>query len=69
MKGLKKIGYLGPRGTFTEIAAKQAFPEDELIPIRSIPKVIDHAFSKTIDFAVVPIENAIEALLTSPLIT
>ncbi|WP_204465120.1 prephenate dehydratase [Shouchella xiaoxiensis] len=60
MKGLKKIGYLGPRGTFTEIAAKQAFPEDELIPIRSIPKVIDHAFSKTIDYAVVPIENAIE---------
>lgn len=57
---MRKVGYLGPRGTFTEIAAKGLFPEEELIPLKTIPKVIDLAFEKAIDYAVVPIENAIE---------
>ncbi|MFB4211979.1 prephenate dehydratase [Shouchella sp. JSM 1781072] len=57
---MKKIGFLGPRGTFTEMAAKFMFPQDERIPLKTIPKTIDLAFNKGTDYAVVPIENAIE---------
>ncbi|GAF22257.1 MULTISPECIES: prephenate dehydratase [Shouchella] len=57
---MKKIGFLGPRGTFTEMAAKFLFPQDERIPLKTIPRTIDLAFNKGTDYAVVPIENAIE---------
>ncbi|MBU8595221.1 prephenate dehydratase [Shouchella clausii] len=57
---MKKVGFLGPKGTFTEMAAYSLFPKEELVPLKTIPKVLDLAFAKGIDYAVVPIENAIE---------
>jgi prephenate dehydratase len=55
-----RIGYLGPRGTFTEMAAKGLFDKGEFIPYRTIPSCMDGVEADEVDVAVVPIENAIE---------
>ncbi len=57
---MKKIAYLGPKGTFTEVAAKAVFPKEEFLPFSTIPDCMDSVSEGTVDFAVVPIENAIE---------
>src|SRR5690625_345642 len=55
-----KIGYLGPKGTFTKLAVDAAFNGDNKIPFRTIPQVIDAVDEGEIDIGVIPIENAIE---------
>jgi prephenate dehydratase len=63
---LKKIGYLGPQGTFCEQAA-QAYTDDygaaRLIPFINIPDLLIAADKKKIDEAVVPIENSVEGTI------
>ncbi|PWA10761.1 prephenate dehydratase [Pueribacillus theae] len=59
-----KISYLGPSGTFTEYAAKKIFPNDELIPYKTIPNCIDAVRENEVEYSVVPIENAIEGSVT-----
>lgn len=56
------IAYLGPRGTFTEMAARMlpTASSAELIPMASVADVLDAVLNKTADRAVVPIENSIE---------
>lgn len=55
-----KIGYLGPRGTFTKLAVDVAFNGEEKIPFKTIPQCIDAVNEGIVDIGVVPIENAIE---------
>ncbi|WP_017728644.1 prephenate dehydratase [Halalkalibacterium ligniniphilum] len=55
-----RIGYLGPKGTFTEMAAASLFAKEELVPYQTIPNCMDAAAIGEVDFAVVPVENAIE---------
>lgn len=55
-----KIGYLGPKGTFTEMAAKTVFPEENLIPCKTIPDCMQEVYKGDIDYCVIPLENAIE---------
>ena len=57
-----RIAYLGPAGTFTEMAAGQLPRADkaQLIPVASVTDAIDHVLSGQADRAVVPIENSIE---------
>lgn len=55
-----KVGYLGPKSSFTFQAANELFKENELVPFASIPLTIEHLENKSIDFAVVPIENSLE---------
>lgn len=57
-----KIAYLGPRGTFTELAAKQLPGADgaELVAMASVTEALDAVVSGKVDRAVVPIENSIE---------
>lgn len=55
-----KIGYLGPRGTFTKIAVDAAFNGDEKVAFETIPQCIDAVDKDDVDIGVVPIENAIE---------
>lgn len=57
---MKSIGYLGPKGTFTELAAKVLFPNDEKKAYTTIPNSIVGVAEGEVDHAVVPIENAIE---------
>jgi len=55
-----KIGYLGPKGTFTKLAVDAAFNGENKLPFKTIPQCIDAVNDGTIDVGVVPIENAIE---------
>ncbi|WP_280768626.1 prephenate dehydratase [Salipaludibacillus daqingensis] len=57
---MEKVGYLGPKGSFTEAAAKALVPNDERIPFRSIPDTMDAVKEGLVNRAVVPMENAIE---------
>ncbi len=55
-----KVGYLGPKSSFTFQAANEIFPENTLISFASIPLTIEQLENKSLDFAVVPIENSLE---------
>jgi prephenate dehydratase len=55
-----KVGYLGPKATFTDYAARQLFSAAERIPFVSIPECMDAAAAGEIDAAIVPLENSIE---------
>ncbi len=57
---MNKIAYLGPKGTFTEIAAQAVFPNEKRIPFASILDCMEEVSKGAVDFAVVPLENAIE---------
>lgn len=54
----KKIGFLGPSGTFTEEAASKL--KGELVPFESIVEILDAVDTDEMDYGVVPIENSIE---------
>ena len=57
-----RIAYLGPAGTFTEMAAKQlrTIGAAELIPTASVAEALDFVLAGKAERAVVPIENSIE---------
>jgi len=60
-----KLGYLGPAGTFSEMAAEQAverlaLQDAEIIAFSSIPKTIKAIAAAEVDYVVVPRENLIE---------
>ncbi|MBU9713984.1 prephenate dehydratase [Evansella tamaricis] len=54
------VGFLGPKGSFTEAAAKALLPNEQGISFRTIPDCIDAVKDNIVDCAVVPLENAIE---------
>ncbi|UCZ54343.1 prephenate dehydratase [Bacillus shivajii] len=54
------IGYLGPKGSFTEAAANALLPNNKIIPFRSIPDSMDAVKEGRVLGTVVPLENAIE---------
>ncbi|MCD8509220.1 MAG: prephenate dehydratase [Bacillus sp. (in: Bacteria)] len=54
------VAFLGPKGSFTEAAAKRLLPEGNLRPFTTIPDCIDAVKENVVDCAVVPLENAIE---------
>lgn len=61
MRGIfVKIGYLGPKATFTDIAVRALFPKEHAIPFLTIPECLEAVVAKKIDLAVVPLENALE---------
>lgn len=55
-----KIAYLGPKATFTELAASRLFPNAMKIPMTTIPACLDAVKDGETTIAVVPIENALE---------
>ncbi|MEE9203096.1 MAG: prephenate dehydratase [Dehalococcoidia bacterium] len=55
----RRIGYLGPQGTFTEEAALLYDSQAELAPLPSISQVAKAVVSRQVDEGVVPIENSI----------
>ncbi|GAX91494.1 prephenate dehydratase [Effusibacillus lacus] len=64
-----RVGYLGPRGTFSEEASLRYFEGQDvdyhMYP--SILDVLDAVQEQEIDFGVVPIENSIEGSVTMTL--
>ncbi|WP_374054400.1 prephenate dehydratase [Rossellomorea sp. FM04394] len=59
-KIIVKIAYLGPRASFTDLAVKKAFPEENTVSYVTIPDCIEAVIENEVDYAVVPLENALE---------
>lgn len=62
MMAKKKIGYLGPIGTYTGLAVEALFPDSqnfELIAFSNIQKCLLAANQNETNYTVVPIENSI----------
>lgn len=55
-----KVAYLGPKATFTGLAASRLFPNEIKIPMTTIPACLDAVKEGGATIAVVPIENALE---------
>ena len=57
-----RVGYLGPKGTFTQQAllSQTDFSESEHFPFRTVSDVLDAVQSGEVDVGIVPIENSIE---------
>lgn len=67
-----KIGYLGPKGTFTEIAAlyhSKGFENVEMIDFNSMADALMAVEAKLVDECVVPFENSIEGTVTNTIDT
>ena len=62
-----KIGFLGPRGTYTEEAAKAAMADAVYAPYASIESVFDAVARQEVDRGLVPIENVIQGPVTETL--
>ena len=56
----QRVAYLGPAASFTYLATKGVFPEGWLIPYTSIPECIEAVSEGKVEYAVVPLENALE---------
>jgi prephenate dehydratase len=59
---VRRIGFLGPPGTFTEQAllGQEDLAAEELVPLLSIPDVLAATEAGDVDLGFVPVENAIE---------
>lgn len=59
---MKKIGYLGPRGTFTEAAARKYCGGEpvDLVCCSTLPEIVAAVESGRLDEGVVPLENSTE---------
>lgn len=55
-----RISFLGPEASFTHLAASRIFPDSTLVPFTTIPECIEAVAEGSVDYAVVPLENALE---------
>ncbi|WP_442893541.1 prephenate dehydratase [Bacillus sp. 2205SS5-2] len=55
-----KLGYLGPQGSFTNMAALHVFEKNSLIDYVTIPDCFDALMNKEVDYSIVPLENTLE---------
>lgn len=64
--GGPRVGYLGPRGTFSEEALRRSIDVDavEAVPLTSIHEAVMAVQEETVRWSVVPIENSIEGPVT-----
>ncbi|MFX1274372.1 MAG: prephenate dehydratase [Promethearchaeota archaeon] len=64
-----KIGYLGPKGTFTHQAALDFFPKagSEFIAFKNILEIFEGIEKDILEFGVVPIENSLQGTVRETL--
>ncbi|MBM7572042.1 prephenate dehydratase [Aquibacillus albus] len=55
-----RIGYLGPKGTFTKVAVDALFNGEDKVSYKTIPECIDAVDQGNINYGVLPLENALE---------
>lgn len=55
-----KIGYLGPKNSFTDQAAQSCFEQSDLMAYQTIVSCVQAVFNRAVDYAVIPIENSLE---------
>lgn len=68
---VKRVGYLGPRGTFAEeaLVSQADLASLDAVPMRSVPQVITACEEGDVDLGLVPLENSIEGSVTATLDT
>ncbi len=66
---IPKVGYLGPKGTFTHQAALEFFPKagTEFLPHNSISEIFINIEKENIEFGVIPIENSLQGTVRETL--
>lgn len=65
---IKRIGYLGPAGSYSEEAARQLpLALKTLYPLATIPDVLEAVQDGTVELGLIPIENSIEGSVTQAL--
>ncbi len=63
-----RIGYLGPRGTFSQAAALKHFGHAvELAPLAAIDEIFREVEAGSADYGVVPVENSTEGVISHTL--
>jgi len=63
-----KVAFLGPKATFTHMAALQQFGlSAELVPQKSIPAVFEDVEKGRTQYGVVPVENSTEGMVSHTL--
>lgn len=61
---IPRVAYLGPKGTFTEMAVLRQFGSSmEALPVASIDEAFKRTEAGATDFAVVPVENSTEGTI------
>lgn len=59
-----RVAYLGPEGTFTQQAAQTRFGSSaELIASHTIAAAFDWVSKRTVDYAVLPVENTLQGIV------
>ena len=67
-QGTVDVGYLGPEGTFSHLAAVKRFGHlAKLIPLPTIDEIFHAVAHQRIRFGIIPVENSIEGSVTSTL--
>lgn len=61
---VKKVSYLGPEGTWSEICSKMWFPDYETVPCISFEEALEKAEDGQSDVCVIPVENSSEGPVT-----
>ncbi len=64
-----KVGYLGPKGTFSHEACLRCFDKEEKIPFRTIKETIQALVNDEIDRCIVPIENSLQGCVVETIDT
>jgi chorismate mutase/prephenate dehydratase len=66
---IDKIGYLGPKGTFTHQAALEFFPKSgsKFIPYKTINEIFENIQKKNQEYGVIPIENSLQGTVRETL--
>ncbi|CAM3678529.1 prephenate dehydratase [Kibdelosporangium persicum] len=61
---MSRIAYFGPRGTFTEQAAR-SFGDAEFVAVDTVPLVLAAVRAGEVDAGCVPVENSVEGAVTA----
>lgn len=64
-----KVGYLGPKGTFSYEICNKIYPNAEKVPYKTIAETILALNDNDIDEVIVPIENSLQGCVTETLDT
>ena len=66
---ITKVGYLGPKGTFTHQAALEFFAKagTQFIPYNSMPEIFDSIDKGFLEFGIVPFENSLQGTVRETL--
>ena len=65
-----KVGYLGPKGTFSYEACSKYFSDkDEKIPYKTIKETINALLNDDIEMCIVPIENSLQGCVVETIDT